>query len=317
MKRFLTIVTLICAMTLQTHAQEDSIAVAQKYAEQKAKLADKNPKDGKKQYEAGMAFVSNDLKDKKNYDQALQYLERALKIAQEQTVMKDTLMGLTCMGLSSIYMDKNQYDKAMPYMKDAIEAFDKELGKYDPVTNGAKLVNALLLMRMNALYGYKSLLEAFVYNDIAPENKRIENMPEANIIMELATEMLIASQTQYFRYALPLITFKGKRYLIIQSADWSIEQPLVGWMVPTLMSTENEKKTAKYNEALICDDKFQIIALTEEERKQNNLNFNFRHYVNNPRKLVSPETDARIWFLSPEDHGKILAAYREYKSKQK
>ena len=89
MKRYFTIIMLICAMALHIHAQEDSVAIALKDAEQKAKLADKNPNDGKLQYEAGVAFFNDLLKDKKNYDLALQYLERAQKIAEAQTIMKD------------------------------------------------------------------------------------------------------------------------------------------------------------------------------------------------------------------------------------
>ena len=42
MKRYFTIIMLICAMALHIHAQEDSVAIALKEAEQKAKLADKN-----------------------------------------------------------------------------------------------------------------------------------------------------------------------------------------------------------------------------------------------------------------------------------
>ena len=68
MKRYFTIIMLICAMALHIHAQEDSVAVALKEAEQKAKLADKNPNAGKLQYEAGVAFINDFLKDKKNED---------------------------------------------------------------------------------------------------------------------------------------------------------------------------------------------------------------------------------------------------------
>ena len=44
------------------------------------------------------------------------------------------------------------------------------------------------------------------------------------------------------------------------------------------------------------------------------LQVSFNHFVKNPRKLVSKEGDSRIYFLSPEEYGKILYAYRVYKA---
>lgn len=320
MKRLLTLVMLICAMALHIHAQEDSVAIALKDAEQKAKLADKNPNDGKLQYKAGVAFIQDLLKDKKNYDLALQYLERAQKIAEAQTIMKDTLLGLTYMGLGTTYMEKKDFEKGVSYMGKASDAFEQELGKYDPLTNCSKLIYSMTMMGPRpfyAFYAFPKILEAFVNNNQAPENKRIENIDEANILLEIATEMFIAAQTKMFRYALPLISFKGKRCLVIQTADWNIERPLVGWMVPSMLDDDEENDTINRDPNLLFDDNGQIIAMTEEERKQKNLVFNFRYFARNPRRLVSNEGDSRIWFMSPEDYGKVLAAYREYKKKEK
>ena len=317
MKRYFTIIMLICAMALHIHAQEDSVAIALKEAEQKAKLADKNPNDGKLQYEAGVAFFNGLLKDKRNYDLALQYLERAQKIAEAQTIMKDTLLGLTYLGLGTTYLEKQDFEKGVPYMDKASDAFEQELGKYDPLTNCSKLISSMMMMGPRTFYAFPKMLEAFVNNDLAPENKRIENIAEANILLEIATEMFIAAQTKMFRYALPLITFNGKRCLVIQTSDWNIERPLVGWMVPSMLDADEENDTINRDPNLLFDDNGQIIAMTEEERKQKNLVFNFRYLARNPRRLVSNEGDSRIWFMSPEDYGKVLAAYREYKKKEK
>ena len=313
MKKLLTLIVLLCVVALQTYAQTDSVAGAQKQAEQFAKQADENPNDGKLQYNAGMAFVNEELKDKKDYALAQQYLERALKIAEEQTVMKDTLMGLTCQGLAIVYMGKNDPEKFATYLGKSVDAFEKELGKYDPLTIGNKLIGSWLMMRSNAFISYSNILEAFVNNDNAPEKMRIENMKEANIILELSTEMFIAYITEMFRYALPMVYYKGKGCLVVQSADWNIERPLVGWMVPDMLRTDEERSTHKRDQALLYDGE-KIIALSEEERNQNMLQVSFNHFVKNPRKLVGKEGDSRIYFLSPEEYGKILYAYRVYKA---
>lgn len=317
MKRFFFLMTLICAMTLQTYAQEDKVAEALKYAEQKMKEADKNPKNGKLQYEAGMAFVSNDLGEKKYPDRALPYLERALKIAEEQTVMKDTLMGLTYLGLSMVYMEKQDYVKSADCIDKAIDAMEMELGRYDPVVNGTKLTFGWLTIGPQICRAFPKIQEAFFYNDVAPKDNKIENMAEANIAMEVALEMLIAAHTKLFRYALPLISYNGKGCLVIQTADWNIERPLVGWMVPQLLRSEEENKAFKGGEGLIIDDKGQIIVLPEEDKEHRKIEINFRHFLRNPRRLEGKEGDARLWFLTPEAYADILAKYRDYKSKHK
>lgn len=201
-------------------------------------------------------------------------------------------------------------------MDKATDAFEKELGKYDPLTNGSKLINSWLMFRTNTLESYSKMLEAFVNNRNAPEDKRIENMNEANILLEISTEMLIAQMTQMFRYALPLVYYKGMACLIVQSSDWNIERPLVGWMVPEMLRSEEEKAAHKPDQALLYDGE-KIIALSEEERNQKLLQMSFNHFVRNPRKLVSKEGDSRIYFLSPEEYGKILYAYRVYKANMK
>lgn len=317
MKQFFILVTLMCVTTLQAYAQEDEVAKALKYAEQQMELADKNPKNGKMQYDAGMALISNTLSDKKDPDRALPYLERALKIAEEQTVMKDTLMGLTCMGLSMIYGEKQDFAKSTDYMERAIDAFEQELGKHDPVTNGMKLILGWMTMGAQTFRAFPLIQEAFYYNETAPQDKRIENMAEANIAMEVSLEMLIAAYTRLFRYALPLIPYNGKGCLIIQTPDWNMERPIIGWMVPNLLRSEEEKEAFKGDDTLIIDDNGQIIVIPKEDKVHRSININFRHYLSNPRKLESNEGDTRLWFLSPEAYADILAKYREYKSKQK
>ena len=66
-----------------------------KQVEQKVKLADKNPTNGKMQLEAGQALIWNNLGDKRDPERSMTYANRALKIAEEQTVLQDTLKGET------------------------------------------------------------------------------------------------------------------------------------------------------------------------------------------------------------------------------
>ena len=305
---------LCCAMTTTVVNAQITMEQALKYAEKKVKLADKNPKNGKMQCEAAMAFISDEMGEKKDLDRALTYANRALKIATEQPAPKDTLLGLTCYALSMIYMQKQDTESAMNYLEKAMDGFEVELGRDDPVTNGTKLVHSWLMMTKQPLRAFPKIQEAFFDNSIAPQDKRIENMDEANIVQEMALEILIAEQTQRFRYALPMIFMDGKRYFIVQTKDWNMERPLVGWLVPSLLHSEAEG----VNDAtIICDDNLQFTVMSEEDKDKRQLTFNFTHEINNPRKLETNEGDARIWFLSPESYENLLAKFRAFKAEKK
>ena len=95
----MTIVALMCAVAFQMNAQTTNVEKLQKEIEQKVKQADKNPKNGKMQYQAAMALINNELEEKKDFDRALTYANRALKIAREHPAPQDTLLGLSCMSL--------------------------------------------------------------------------------------------------------------------------------------------------------------------------------------------------------------------------
>ena len=316
MKRILTIVALMCAVTFQMNAQM-TVEQALKSAEQKAKQADKNPKNGKKQYEAAMMFINDELGEKKDYDRALTYANRALKIAREHPAPQDTLQGLTYMALGMIYLGKGEYENANDFFEMSIDAFEVELGRDDPVTNGTKLVYAVMMMGPQPVRGFTKVQEAMFDNSIAPNNKRINNMDEANILLESALEMLIAERTKYFRYALPLIFIDGKRYFIVQTPDWNMERPLVGWKVPSLMRTKEENDAFEGNETIICDDDFQFTVMSDEEREKRPMTFNFGHRIKDPRKLSTNEGDSRIWFFNPAAYNNLLAKFREYKAANK
>ena len=315
MKRIVTIVVLICAVVFQMNAQV-TVEHALKEAEQRAKLADKNPKNGKIQYQAAMGFINDELGEKKDFDRALTYAHRALKIAREQPAPQDTLQGLTCMALGMIYLDKGEFENSMDFMEMSMDALEVELGRDNPLTNGTKLVYGGMMLGQ-PVRAFPKILEAMFDNSLAPKDKRIENMEEANILQEMAFEMLLADQTRRFRYALPMITLSGKKYVIVQTADWNMEHPLVGWQLQNYMRTDEERKAFKGDETILCDEAFQFTVLPDEEKEKRQMTFNFRHKILNPRMLESDEGDTRIWFLNPAAYNNVLAKYREYKAANK
>lgn len=310
MKRFIIIMALMGAFAFLVNAQVNE-------SEKRAAQADKNPNDGKLQLRAADAFLKDTLGYTRNDERALYYANRALEVANKQTVLTDTLKGLSCYTLSLIYLNRQDYEKMFEYSQMAMDAFEQELGKCDPVTNGTKLVFATLLMNYAPYRAFPYIQEAFYYNSIAPDDKKITNMEEANVALEFALEELIASYTDMFRYAVPLVWYKGKKYLVLQTRDWNMEKPLIGWSVPSLMRSDEETATFDGDDVILFDGDEEWITLTGDDRKTLQLQYNFNHAPSDPRKLKTNENDSRIWFLNKSYYDDFLQKFRAYKASKK
>ena len=312
----LTVLMLMCIVTIQMNAQ-DSEEKALKTAEQKVKLADKNPKNGKMQYEASMALIDNELGEKKDYDRALAYANRALKIARENPAPKDTLLGLSYMGIGLIYINTDRYENAIDYLEMAIDAFEVELGRDDPLTNNSKIVYGGFMIGAQPYRGLAKIMEAMTDNSLAPKNKRVENMDEANIALEMAFEMVLARMNEQFRYALPMIFIEGEKHFVVQTKDWNMERPLVGWLTAELMRTKEENDAFQGDETIISDNSGNLRIMPKEEKDKHQLTFQFKSIIRNPRRLEYNEGDSRIWFLNPDAYNALLNKYREFKAANK
>ena len=164
---------------------------------------------------------------------------------------------------------------------------------------------------------FPKILESFFDNTLAPQEKRITNMDEANIMEEITVEMLIAQYTQRYRYALPMAYYEGKQYIIVQTADWCMERPLVGWMVPNMMRSDAEREAHNGDDLILCDDKMQFKVVTKDEKDKLNFTYNFKHFMSNPRQLETNPGEARIiFFYNIDQYNEILAKYREFKAKR-
>ena len=257
---------LCCAMTTTVNAQNEE-EEALKELEAKTKLADKNPTNGKMQYEAATACISDALGEKKDYDRALTYANRALKIAQEHPAPQDTLKGLSCYA--------------------------------------------------NPFRGFPMIQDAFNNNEMAQQNKRIDNILQVGIVQELALEMLIAAHTRKYYHGVPRIYVDCQPYYIVQTRDWNIERPLVGWMVPHMLRSKAENDAYEGDPTIVCDEYFNFKVVSGEEREKYAMNFTFKHFLKNPRHLEVEDCSAGIIFPAPDNFDKLLAKYREFKATMK
>ena len=262
----MTIVALVCAVTFQVNAQ-NTVEEKKKAAEAAVKLADKNPEDGLKQYAAAGALADVAAGDNSKYEQALAYAHKALKIAQAHKERKDTLLANTYSLLGTIYMMQGSMDNACDFMELSVDATEEQLGRYDPLT----IYNRLKVgLNINSIYpdtrrGFLHVMQAFYDNDKAPADKRIKNMDQLNIQFSLAMEQMLVAYTNSKRYGVPVVVMDGTKYYLVQTRDWHIGQPLVNWLAPNMLRSEDEKLAHMGENIILMTDKGEFRRLSKEE----------------------------------------------------
>ena len=232
MKKIATLLVILGTMTCHVMAQEINVESLLKKADDAAKLADKYPKDGLKQIYAAEALTNIALNEKRDFDRAQTYTSRALDIAKKQKVLKDTLLAKTYFLMANTNMVQGSYAIACDYYEMAIDAAEKELGRYSPYTIFTRMLagRAIMMVDPDLRHGFIHLTQAFYDNDSAPGGKPITNMDQLNCYYSFGMEQMIAAFTNSQRFGVPVVLKDQKPCLMIQSRDWHIGQPLINWM---------------------------------------------------------------------------------------
>ena len=315
MKKIATLLVILGTMTCHVMAQEINVDSLLKKADDAAKLADKYPKDGLKQIYAAEALANSALNDKRDFDRAQTYTDRALDIAKKQKVLKDTLLAKTYFLMANINMVQGSYAIACDYYEMAIDASEKELGRYSPYTIFIRMQagRAIMMVEPDLRRGFILLTQAFYDNESAPGGKPITNMEQLNSYYSFAMEQMIAAFTNSQRYGIPVIMKDQKAYFMIQTRDWHIGQPLINWMAPNMLRSQQERD-AHAGEDIILFEDGNIRALTKEEGKE--IRFDFPGcYLKGNELSVGP--GSFIWYLNPDAYNKIVQDYEEFKKNNK
>ena len=255
------------------------------------------------------------LNEKRDFDRAQTYTSRALDIAKKQKVLKDTLLAKTYFQMANTNMVLASYAIACDYYEMAIDAAEKELGRYSPYTIFTRMLagRAIMMVDPDLRHGFIHLTQAFYDNDSAPGGKPITNMDQLNCYYSFGMEQMIAAFTNSQRFGVPVVLKDQKPCLMIQSRDWHIGQPLINWMAPNMLRSQQDREAhAGEDIILLEDDNFR--ALTKEEGK--NIRFDFPAcYLKGHELSVGP--GSFIWYLNPEAYNKIVQDYEAFKKNGK
>lgn len=305
MKRILTILALICAMVVATNANPE---------------ADKQQKEGRKELAAAKAFYTQyEEGDTAAFALAVQHAQRALEIASQMPVLTDTLFGNTCLQLAIMYLFKHDYRLGAGYAYMAMNAYERELGRQDPLTIGTKIAFSPVLLRADARVNFTLVQQAFLDNESADKDKRITNIEDATMHLSVALEGLIAEYHKRFRYAVPIVKFEGNDYYLVQMYNqWHIGRPLVGWMAFIWEDEDTIDAIYDGNDIILVNKQtLQGLRVPSEKEKDINLAAQLVHSVNNPRYLKPNGDNTTILTLAPEEYRRVKTAYLDFLQHEK
>ena len=139
----------------------------------------------------------------------------------------------------------------------------------------------------------------------------------ATIGLCMAMEYLLADYTLRFTRVVPVALFEGKRYLVLQFADWHIGTPFVNWLAPWLIRRQNTGSTDVGDVILLDDNTSEIRRITPDYKNRVELNFNFMYYSNNPSELLYHDSNAYTLFFQQEQYDKLVEMYNQFINKDK
>ena len=312
---------LYCCLAPALAMAQSNVEEVIKQVEQKVKLADKNPTNGKMQLEAGQALIWNNLGDKRDPERSMTYANRALKIAEEQIVLQDTLKGETYLLLAELNMMKGDTNKAFEYTEKGLEAFSQELGRYDRWTIYKKiLVGYLTMMYLDIRRGSLMIQQAFLDSEMIPQEQRIQNLKELTVLYELALEYSMADLANKMKHGVPFVVYDGKRYLMLDTGEWNMEKPIVGWTFSSLMNDLQGGNEEDHKDVILCDfddvnAPLRLVKANDENRPEFKVSFSLN--PSDTSHLNIPEDNSRLWFLNEAGYNKVLEKYHAFKKEMK
>ena len=306
------------AIDIEVVKTDSSAENIRKNAEQAVKAADQKPKDGKKQLMAADALTALAVEEKGSFDEAISYAHKALKIAQAQKELKDTLLACSYFMLGKIYLLQESMDNACDYLELTVDAYEKELGRYDPSTIYTRLYAGRVIISAypDTRRGFLHILQAFYDNETAPANKRIKSMPRINVQMNEAMEQFLAAYTNSNRYAVPTVMMDGERYFIVQTRDWCVGQPLVNWIAPNILRSAEDRQAHAGEDIIVVNDRTsEFRRLTKEEGQQCRLEFDF-HFNAATRDIEVNPNSGSVMYFPPQTYNEIVKRFQEFKNKE-
>ncbi len=296
-KKIFLLAALVCFAVLNVSAQtEEQETKGQQYF-RLTKTADDNPTDWKAQLEAGR-FLLNKEDGIYNESQAEKYFDRLFHLATDiNKEIADSVIGEAGLMLMTISSNKKDIDKAMFYID--------EMRHAEKVGINIDKGNMFYISSWGMWYSMiiqKDYAKSLSYIMDMRDRLTKDNVPGieyTDVFTAIVFEGLIDKYRNMFGDKVIELTFDGKKYYMISSGEWNIEQPLRGWML-----TEEGNPPLLYGEdGKVYDD------------KHGNLEYNFLYDKDCVKQ--NEKANAQLVTVTPERRQQMVEAYRDYMKKAK
>ena len=297
MKHIILLAALFCFAVLNVSAQTEEQETKGHKFFRLTKTADDNPTDWKAQLEAGR-FLLDKEDGMYNESQAEKYFDRLFHLATDiNKEIADSVIGEIGMALMTISSNKKDIDKAMFYID--------EMRHAEKVGINIDKDNMYYISSLGMWYSMiiqKDFAKSLSYILDMRDRLTKDNVPGieyTDVFTAIVFEGVIEKYRNMFGDKVMELTFDGKKYYMISSGEWNIEQPLGGWM-----------QTEEGNLPLLYGEDGKVY-----DNKHGNLGFNFR-YENGCIKQKD-EANARLVTVTPEHRQQMVEAYHNYMKKAK
>lgn len=299
MKKIILLAALVCFSVLNVSAQTEEPETKGHKFFRLTKTADDNPTDWKAQLEAGR-FLLDKENGIYNESQAEKYFDRLFHLATDiNKEIADSVISDVGMALMTISSNKKDIDKTMFYIDEMRHA-----EKVGINVDKDKLFYVSSWGLWYSLIVQKDVAKALSYIMDMRDKLTKDSVPGieyTDVFTAIVFEAVTAKYRNMFGDKVIELTFDGKKYYMLSSGEWNIEQPLMRWMQT---EEDEEKHPLLYGEdGKVYDD------------IHGHLEFNFLYKEGCVKQKEG--ANAQLVTVTPEQRQKMVEAYRNYMKKAK
>ena len=299
MKQIFCIAALMCIVAFQANAQNET---PKQKCDRIVKAADDDPTNWQKQWEAGRTLLDKES-EYYNQEKALTYYERLYKVATGVTVsVPDSVLNEAVMFLMIGSNTTGDIDK--------VKYYSSEMIRLDRLQNkGEETSSSIMARTWTAMY---NLIDADYVSSLADIETMQKNLKRLNytgienteVMQMMVFESYFSKYKEQMQNKLLEITFDGKKYVLISTNGWNVEQPFIGWMDQGLTDDDNEgldEAKLFYREDGTIDDDVH-----------GEMSFSFYWNANDNAVAAGDKNNTRLITVTPEQRQKMIDAYKAY-----
>lgn len=303
MKQLFCIVALMCVVAFQANAQNET---PKQKCERIVKAANDDPSNWQKQLEAGHVLLE---KDQEYYDQekALSYYERLYKIATGVSVnVPDSVINEAVMFLMIGANTTGDINK--------VKYYSNEMIRLDRLqNNGEETSSSIMARTWTAMYNLIGQDYATSLADVETMQKDLKRLnytgvENTEVMQMMVFESYFCNYRKQMQHKLLEITFDNKKYILIGTNNWNVEQPFIGWMEKAMMDDEEGLDEARL---FYCEDG------SVSDDVHGEMSFSFYWKGENNTVATGDQNNTRLITVTPEQRQKMIDAYKAYIKKNK